>query len=75
MGVYGRKNYVSLSSIKLLFTRQPFLMPKGFIHGCRSFSIKVSLTPQLFSMKVHVFTRQSFLKQKKKQKKKRSYIR
>ena len=97
------------SSIKVLYTRQQFLIPKGlytwlpcikykkrylhggcfscekvFIQGCHSFGIKALFTRQPFSMQnfyrhycrgssmkwIHVFTRQSFLKQEKKKKKK-----
>ena len=54
MGVYGRKNYVFLSRIKALFTRQSFSMQDVYIHCCRASSMKL----------IHVFTRQSFLKQK-----------
>ena len=92
------------SSTKVLYTRQPFLIPKSlytrlpcikykkrylhgsrfscqmvFIHGGRSSSIKALFTRPPFSIKtyylhcchasfmkwIHVFTRQSFLKQKK----------
>ena len=47
------------SSIKALFTWQPFSMQNFYIHCCRGSSMKW----------IHVFTRQSFLKHEIKQKK------
>ena len=41
---------------KTLFTRQAFLMPNGFIHGCRSYSLKVLFTRQPFSMQDGLYT-------------------
>ena len=88
---YKRVTQQPLLIPKCLYTRLLFIKYKNaictaavshaqgfFTHGCRSFSIKSSLTRQLFSMKkfyihccrassmkwISVFTRQSFLKQK-----------